>query len=59
MYDKRVVRGNTYAAQILPAVRAAALAAAHMHHHCKLCCGIVKPTCADLYSSQATIVALP
>ena len=22
MYDKRVVRGNTYAAQILPAVRA-------------------------------------
>ena len=23
MYDKRVVRGNTYAAQILPAVRAA------------------------------------
>ena len=24
MYDKRVVRGNTYAAQILPAVRAPA-----------------------------------
>ena len=24
MYDKRVVRGNTYAAQILPAVRRAA-----------------------------------
>ena len=23
MYDKRVVRGNTYAAQILPAVRGA------------------------------------
>lgn len=26
MHDRRVVRGNTYAAQVVPAVRAAALA---------------------------------
>ena len=65
MYDKRVVRGNTYAAQILPAVRApcpSALRHAHRrdrHFPCRVAPGAWAIRMAGLRAPSARAGVLP